>query len=259
MAKYAELNKQLVEEGFFGTLKEADLAIRLGDVLVDGGKVIKPSTKIKIDAEIKLKQKCPYVSRGGLKLEKAIKDFKIDVKGKVCLDVGASKGGFTDCLLQAGAKKVYALEKGKNLLGMRLTSDKRVENLEGVDYKDILSLKLPKFDIISVDVSFASLQHIIPILDKLSKDSTKLITLIKPRYETSKPDIENNLIFYDEIINELVSSIKGWHLVDITNSPILGKRKKALEFLALFEKGKVGKDVEMKIKGAIKRGLSLKI
>ncbi len=259
MSSNISLNKLLIEKKLFLTLKEAELAIRLGYVQVNGIKIIKPSTLVKISSKISLKNICPYVSRGGLKLEKAIKDFKINVVGKTCLDIGASKGGFTDCLLQNGAKQVYALEKGRNLLGLRLQSNKKVKDMGGTDYKVIKDLDLPPFDIIVVDVSFASLEHIIPLLKPFSKKTTKLITLIKPRYETNNPDIINNTQFYKDIIEKLLSSqsLNNWHMTNITNSPILGKRRKALEFLALFERSKA-LGLRNKIEVAIQKALDLK-
>jgi len=180
-----------------------------------------------------------FVSRGGTKLKFALEKFDIDVKGKICADLGCSTGGFTDCLLQKGAKKVYAVDTGKNILEWKIKEDERVEFLGGVN---ALHVELPeKVDFISIDVSWTPQRLIIPQALFLLKDKGKIISLIKPHYEINKILLRKGRV-PEELLLEVVEKIKqdftelGLNFSEVIESPIVGTKGKNKEYLICIEK-----------------------
>ncbi len=178
------LDVLLVERGLVGSREKAQALIRAGQVIVDGQTVIKPSARFEEDVSLTIKEPLRYVSRGGYKLEWALENFGVDVSGFVCLDVGASTGGFTDCLLQRGAVRVYAVDVGRGQLDWKLRNDPRVVVLERLHANDISRQHVPEdVDLITIDVSFIPLRRILDNVVRFRKPSGKVIALIKPQFE----------------------------------------------------------------------------
>jgi 23S rRNA (cytidine1920-2'-O)/16S rRNA (cytidine1409-2'-O)-methyltransferase len=185
MAKRSRLDLALVERGLFETRAKAQAAVMAGLVLVDGKPADKAGTPVGPDAELSLKaDPCPYVSRGGLKLRAALDALAVPVAGRVALDVGASTGGFTDCLLQAGAAKVYAVDVGTAQLDAKLKADPRVTSRENLHAKD-LEPKLfdPRPDLCVADVSFISLAQVLPHILPCLAEKADLLLMVKPQFE----------------------------------------------------------------------------
>ncbi len=220
----------LVEKGIAKSRKKAQDMINEGIVYVDGIKLDKASKNIE-DADVEIRGEImPYVSRGGLKLKGAIESFKLDVSDKVCLDVGASTGGFTDCLLQEGASKVYAVDCGHGQLDPELERDIRVISIEGCNARDISKRIIPEeIDVCVMDVSFISQTLIHPALASVLKCGAEFITLIKPQFEVGRSNIGKNGIVKDEkarqkAIDKVIESASacGFSFVDKIVSPIKG-------------------------------------
>lgn len=210
-----------------------------GVVFVDGQRSDKAGNMVDIEAEIEVRgSTCPYVSRGGLKLEKAINEFSLDLKDKFCMDIGASTGGFTDCMLQNKAQKVYSVDVGYGQLDWKLRSDNRVVNIEkcNIRYLDCDLIKEP-IDFISVDVSFISLKLIFPVAAKLLSDKGEMVCLVKPQFEAGREQVGKKGIVKDievhkDVIKKSISYAEdnGLHPYEITYSPITGA-KGNIEFL----------------------------
>ena len=239
------LDEYLFKNGYTISRAKAQDIILAGCVFVNDIKVTSKSQNIKDTDKIDIIQKRKYVSRAGDKLEKAFLEFNISVKDKVCLDIGASTGGFTDCLLQNGAKKVYALDVGHNQLVYKLRNDKRVISIEDFNAKDI---KKEMFEespsIIVSDVSFISITKIAPIIYREFEDLEFWISLIKPQFEAEKSEIPKGGIIRDDILRENIvhKAIKkieeiGFKEINRTISPIKGT-KGNIEYLAYFVKNK---------------------
>ena len=235
----------LVEREIFETRERAKREIMAGNVLVNEKVETKAGTMFKDteDLIIRVKDRLRYVSRGGLKLEKAIKVWNLDFKDKLVLDIGASTGGFTDCALQNGAKRVYANDVGTNQLDWKLRNDERVVSLEEKHIKDleIEDLENNKVDFIVIDVSFISLTKVIIYFDKFLKTGGKAVMLIKPQFEVGKEKIGRNGIveneeYHDEAIKKIIYFIKdlGYELIGVEDSPIKGTKGNK-EFLMLME------------------------
>lgn len=235
----------LVERGFFVTREKAKRNIMAGNIIVNEKKIDKPGTFIKLEPEpiIRVKgETCPYVSRGGYKLEKAIKVFNLDMKDKIVLDVGSSTGGFTDCSLQNGAKFVYSIDVGTNQLEYKLREDRRVKSMEGMHVKDLTlgDLENNQPDIIVMDVSFISIIKVIPLLIKFFHEKTELMVLIKPQFEVGKENMEKGGIIRDkrkhkEVLKNIIkmSELENLKIKNLDFSPIKGG-KGNVEYLALF-------------------------
>ena len=221
--------------------------VMAGIVLVDDQRVEKPSEQHSPQANIRIKgaedPTTRYVGRGGLKLEGALRSFRLDVTGMNVLDVGASTGGFTDCLLQNGATKVWAVDVGHNQIDWKLRTDPRVEVREGVNARYLQPSDFPvKFDLVVMDVSFISVKLVLPAILPLLKDDGRMITLIKPQFEVGRGQVGSGGIVRDEEqhrrvvaeVNALAESI-GLHLVNVIDSPILGAEGNK-EFLALYSR-----------------------
>lgn len=239
------LDVLLVQNGYFDTREKAKRAIMAGIVLVDDKRIEKAGTSIDIskDIEIRIKgEKLKYVSRGGLKLEKAIKVFNIDMKDKLVLDIGASTGGFTDCALQNGASYVYALDVGTNQLSYKLREDSRVKSLENTHIRDLTFEMLDdnRVDYMVMDVSFISITKIIPNLKPFLKENGRLMALIKPQFEVGRENIDKGGIVKDFSKHKLAlesvikaASESGFYLKALDVSPITGG-KGNVEYISYF-------------------------
>ena len=229
------LDLLLVEKKFFETREKAKREIMAGNVIVNEQAVTKAGMMFKDTDElnIRIKDKLKYVSRGGLKLEKAIKIWNLDFKDKLVLDIGASTGGFTDCSLQNGAKLVFSVDVGKNQLDWKLRNNEKVVSMEEMHIKDLKEndLKGEKVDFIVIDVSFISLTKVIPYLKKFLKEDGKIIMLIKPQFEVGREKIGKNGVveneeYHDEAIKKIIFFSKecGYTLVGVEDSPIKGTK-----------------------------------
>ena len=193
--------------GFFDSREAAKRAIMAGIVLVNNEPVDKPGTKVAVTSEIRIKgQVSPYVSRGGYKLEQAIKEFKLDLTNKIIIDVGASTGGFTDCALQNGAKMAYAVDVGYNQLAWKLRQDERVISMERMNFRhmtaDDLTHGLPEFA--CMDVSFISIKLLLPVLKELLTETGEIVALIKPQFEAGKAHVGKKGVVRDAKVHKMV-------------------------------------------------------
>ena len=235
----------LVEREFFETREKAKREIMAGNVIVNEQVVIKAGTMFKDNDElnIRVKDKLKYVSRGGLKLEKAIKAWDLDFSDKLVLDIGASTGGFTDCALQNGARRVYSVDVGKNQLDWKLRNDEKVVSLEEMHIKDLKEedIENKKVDFIVIDVSFISLKKVIPYFKKFLAQSGKIVMLVKPQFEVGREKIGRNGVveneeYHNEAIKKIISFSKdeGYELIGVEDSPIKGAKGNK-EFLMLIK------------------------
>ena len=250
----------LFEKGMAESREKARAIIMSGCVFADGARVDKPGTNISIDADIQVKgSTLPYVSRGGLKIEKAFDTFQISPKDAVCIDCGASTGGFTDCLLKRGAIKVYAVDVGYGQLAWSLRNDPRVVCMERTNVRYLTDEMIPeKLDIAVIDVSFISLRLILPPVRKLLKDSAKVICLIKPQFEAGREKVGKKGVIRDpETHREVLTgffanaaeadfSVKG-----LSYSPIKGPEGN-IEYLGYLVPG-AGSDSQTDINGIVEQ------
>lgn len=223
------LDQLLVTKELVESRHRAQAMIMAGLVLIDGQPMTKAGTMVAMDVPLEIKQKLPFVSRGGQKLEKALDSFNITVTDKICLDVGASTGGFTDCLLQHGAKKVYALDVGHGQLDVKLCNDPRVINIENTNIRYFEKVGLPETpDLAVIDVSFISLDKVLPAVYKLVKVKGEIIALIKPQFEAgpkrAKGGVVRDSAVHVEIIDriKLFSQIQAMEVLGVIESPLLG-------------------------------------
>jgi len=240
----ARLDQLLVDQGLFESRERARRAVMAGSVTVDGVPVDKPGTAVPDAANLEvIGPKEPFVSRGGRKLAHALDHFGIDPAGWTCLDVGASTGGFTDCLLQRGAERVYALDVGRGQLDYRLRSDRRVVTLEGINARYLESDDIPEAcQLVTVDVSFISLLKVVPALLPVLSVGGHLLTLIKPQFEVGRELVGKGGIVRDESLRQEVIRQRGEDLASlglalmgIVDSEVVGAKGNR-EALALFQK-----------------------
>ena len=203
MSNKERLDILLAEKNFFDSRARAKTMIMLGKILVDGVKIEKAGTLVKRDAKIEIiGREMPFVSRGGFKLQKALDVFKIDLKEKICADIGASTGGFTDCMLQRGAKKIYAIDVGYGQLAWKLRQDDRVVNLERTNIRNITSEKIPELlNFASIDVSFISLEKVLPVAKNFLTEDGEFVCLIKPQFEAGKENVGKKGVVRDKKIH----------------------------------------------------------
>lgn len=196
----------LVEKGFFPSREKARALVMAGQVYVDGQKSDKPGTSIDENAAIEVRgESLRYVSRGGLKLEKAMQSFPIDLAEAVCADIGASTGGFTDCMLQNGAVKVYAVDVGYGQLAWSLRTDSRVVNLERTNIRHVTGEQIPEpLDFISVDVSFISLRLVLPVVERLLRGGGKAVCLVKPQFEAGRENVGKKGVVREQSVHQSV-------------------------------------------------------
>lgn len=242
------MDQALVERGLCESREKAKRAIMAGQVVVNGQPARKPSDSIKPADELSLAASEKYVSRGGLKLEHALVAFQLNVVDAVALDLGASTGGFTDCLLQAGAEKVVAVDVGQGQLAWKLRQDPHVVVMEKTNARHLTAAQFPQpfspFDVVVVDCSFISLRRILPPAVALLKPNGKLVALIKPQFEAGKAEVDRGAgvirdpAIHERVVAELRGFVNGqtglrWR--QLTESPLLGPAGNK-EFLLLIEK-----------------------
>jgi 23S rRNA (cytidine1920-2'-O)/16S rRNA (cytidine1409-2'-O)-methyltransferase len=245
--KRERIDKLLVERGLAESRTKAQALVMAGVVLVDEQRVAKPSDQFAIDARIRVKRAddpaSRYVGRGALKLEAALRAFQLDVRGAVCLDVGASTGGFTDCLLQNGAQKVFAIDVGHNQIDWRLRNDPRVQVREGVNARYLQPEDFPvQFDVAVIDVSFISATKVLPAIAPLIREGGSIVTLIKPQFEVGRGEVGGGGIVRDatkraRVVEEVNESAKtlGLQTIGTIESPIQGAEGN-VEYLALYRR-----------------------
>lgn len=244
MAKKVRLDVLLLEKGFLDSRQKAQTTIMSGLVYVNQQKIDKPGTSVAEDAVIEVRGNAlKYVSRGGLKLEKAMQIWPIRLNETICMDVGASTGGFTDCMLQNGASKVYAVDVGYGQLAWSLRSDERVVCLERTNARYLNHEIIPDTpDFSSVDVSFISLKLILPAISSVLKDGGEVVCLIKPQFEAGKEKVGKKGVVRDpavhlEVLENFLGHAKesGFTVMDITFSPIRGPEGN-IEYLGYLRK-----------------------
>lgn len=240
MKNKKRLDVLLTEQGYADTRSKAQAIIMAGLVYVDGQKADKPGTSFEDTVSIEVRgHTCPYVSRGGLKLEKALRDFGVKPEGYVCSDSGASTGGFTDCLLQQGAKKVFAIDVGYGQLDWKIRSDERVVVMERTNIRYVTPEQLGEpLDLSVVDVSFISLKIVLPTIKQLLKpQSGQVLCLIKPQFEAGKEKVGKKGVVRDpethkEVLDHFVALANelGFTILGLTYSPVKGPEGN-IEFL----------------------------
>lgn len=210
MKEKERIDRLLLDLGLAKNLREAQALIQLGQALVNGEPVTKPGTLVLKSSEVKIKPAEKYVSRGGIKLESALGDFQVSVTGKICMDVGSSTGGFTDCLLQNGAKTVFALDVGKGLLDWKLRNDSRVVVTEEFNARFLSPKTVPeKIQVATVDVSFISLTLILPPLKSVLAENADVIALVKPQFELEAKFAKKGVVRDEKLQLDAVSKIAG--------------------------------------------------
>lgn len=244
MSDKIRLDLAVVNTGQCESREKAKALIMAGLVYVDGQKQLKAGTTVRPDAIIEIKGKAnPFVSRGGLKLQKAAENFDINLENCVCMDIGASTGGFTDCMLSHGAKKVYAIDVGYGQLAWKLRTDERVVNMERTNFRYVTHEQIPEeIDFASVDVSFISLKIILPVLRELLKENGQAVCLIKPQFEAGKENVGKKGVVRDpqvhiSVVNTILNFARGcgYSLKNIDFSPIKGPEGN-IEYLMHIQK-----------------------
>jgi 23S rRNA (cytidine1920-2'-O)/16S rRNA (cytidine1409-2'-O)-methyltransferase len=235
------LDDLLVERELADNKSKARALIMAGEIRVGGGPVSKPGTMVAEDSLLEVARKLPFVSRGGLKLAHALDEFKMDVKGMVAIDAGASTGGFTDCLLKSGAAKVYSVDVGHGQLDYRLQTDPRVKVLDRTNLHYHFDLP-EKADLATIDVSFISVTKVIPNVVEHLKEKARVLLLLKPQFEAGRDEVGKGGIIKDPLIHAaVVGRFIKWAIIDngfslrgLTASPILGAEGNK-EYLILLQ------------------------
>ena len=258
MSKRADV--LLFEKGFADSREKAKRIIMAGSAYVDEVKIEKPGEQIEEEANIIVrKNPINYVSRGGLKLEKAVKDFNVDVENKIAVDIGASTGGFSDYMLQNGLSKVYAIDVGYGQLDYKLREDDRVVVMERTNVRYVTKEDIGELvDVITIDVSFISLELVLPVAKDLLKDDGDIIALIKPQFEAGRNRVGKNGLVRDkkvhiDVLNKIIDfcDISGLKVVELSYSPITGT-KGNIEFISKICKvNDENKDLELDINNIV--------
>ena len=234
----------LFENGLAPSREKARALIMAGQVYVNNQKCDKPGEQVAEDAKLEVRgDTLPYVSRGGLKLEKAMQCFPIHLEDTICMDVGASTGGFTDCMLQNGAARVYSIDVGYGQLAWKLRTDERVVNLERTNARYLTKEQIPEeIDFFSVDVSFISLKLILPAILPLLKENGQGVCLIKPQFEAGREKVGKKGVVRDKVVHrEVVESVcgfaaeNGFSVLGLTFSPVKGPEGN-IEYLVHLQK-----------------------
>lgn len=243
MQNKIRLDIALTQQGKTESREKAKALIMAGKVYINNQKADKAGMLVLPDTDIEVRDDgINFVSRGGLKLDKAIREWQIDLSGKICSDIGASTGGFTDCMLQNGAIRVYSIDVGYGQLAWKLRTDDRVVNLERTNFRKVTDKEVPeKLDFASIDVSFISLKLILPVLKNLLKSGGKTVCLIKPQFEAGKENVGKNGVVRDKTVHisvirsllDFMSDI-GFEVKSLTYSPIKGP-KGNIEYLTYLE------------------------
>ncbi len=235
------LDKLMVIRGLVETRTKAQALILAGQVFSKEQRLEKAGLEVLVDIELTIREPLPYVSRGGLKLAAALDHFQVDVRDLLCLDIGASTGGFTDCLLQRGARRVVALDVGHGQIDWKLRQDPRVEVRENVNARYLRPDEFSeRFDLVVADVSFISLTRILPVVPALIRPGATIINLIKPQFEVGREEVGRGGIVRDEaaqlrVVGEISRFVEtlGWRCVGVIDSPIFGADGNR-EFLGCF-------------------------
>lgn len=230
MSNKKRIDVLLVEKGLETSRERAKALIMAGEVFADGERIDKAGDEVSIDAEITVHTGLKYVSRGGLKLEKAMTSFNLNLDGRVCMDIGASTGGFTDCMLQNGAKKVYSVDVGYGQLAWKLRTDERVVNLERTNIRYLSKDKVPDIlDFFSVDVSFISLTLVLPVIKTFLSENGEGVCLIKPQFEAGKGKVGKKGVvrepsIHKEVIKKIADFVVsiGFSIEGLDYSPVKG-------------------------------------
>lgn len=245
----------VTERGLAESREKAKTLIMAGQVYVDGQKADKPGDTFSEDAAVEVRGKgLPYVSRGGLKLEKAMREFGLQLQGRTCMDIGASTGGFTDCMLQNGARKVYAIDVGYGQLAWKLRTDARVVNLERTNVRYLTDEQVPEpVDFFSVDVSFISLCLVLPVARKFLADGGQAVCLIKPQFEAGRGKVGKKGVVREpsihvEVVEKIVHFVleNGFSVEGLTFSPVKGPEGN-IEYLAFLSKSEQPHSVPLDI------------
>lgn len=253
------LDVAVFERGFAESRARAGALIMAGQVYVNGQKATKAGLTVKDNDKIEVRgEKMPFVSRGGYKLDKAVKAFDLHLQDKICMDIGASTGGFSDCMLQNGAKKVYAVDVGYGQLAWKLRTDERVVNMERTNFRYLTAQDLDELlDFASVDVSFISLKIILPVLYPLLCDGGDAVCLIKPQFEAGKDKVGKKGVVRDpEVHREVVESVTafaaatGFSVLHVDFSPIKGPEGN-IEYLMHLRKEKENSFTDINIPNLI--------
>ncbi|MCD8036158.1 MAG: TlyA family RNA methyltransferase [Clostridiales bacterium] len=252
MSDKERLDVLMVNNGLAASRELAKAYIMAGDVYVDGNKEDKAGTKIDVASKIELRgREMPYVSRGGYKLEKAIEVFPVELSGKTCMDIGASTGGFTDCMLQNEAAKVYAIDVGYGQLAWKLRNDERVVCMEKTNVRYITEEQIPdKPSFASVDVSFISLTKVIPPAINVMSGDAQMVCLIKPQFEAGREKVGKKGVVREksthlEVILNIIDFVfgQGLNVIGIDFSPIKGPEGN-IEYLIMLDRKNTGMTIE---------------
>ncbi len=244
MSSKERLDILLTERNIFESRARAKTMIMMGKILVDGQKIEKAGTLVSRDSEIRvLGEEMPFVSRGGFKLKKAVETFNLNLSGKIAADIGASTGGFTDCMLQNGAEKVYSIDVGYGQLAWKLRQDSRVVNLERTNIRNVTREDIPdELDFASIDVAFISLDKVLPVAFEILKSDGEVVALIKPQFEAGRENVGKKGVVKDKKIHaEVIEKVLtfagelGFKICGLTFSPIKGPEGN-IEYLAYISK-----------------------
>jgi 23S rRNA (cytidine1920-2'-O)/16S rRNA (cytidine1409-2'-O)-methyltransferase len=253
------LDQYLVEKGLAPTREKAQALIMSGLVLVDGKVIDKPGQRVKENVNVEIKEPFRYVSRGGYKLEHALEKLGLSVEGFTILDVGSSTGGFTDCLLQRGAKKVYAVDVGKAQMDQKLRQDPRVVLYEETDARELTERHIPeKVDLITMDVSFISSKKLLPVVVKFLKEEGFLLVLVKPQFELPPKFVKKGVVKDDEKkAQDVANFLKdlGFSVLRVIKAKPKGAKGNE-EFFVFAKRGEKGiEDLEGEVWNAVKEPL----
>ena len=239
------LDTVLIEFGTIADAREAFTMVTEGRVFINGQKAVSPAQMVDTNVKVEIREGRKYVGRGALKIEAAIQKFGIDVSGKICVDVGAATGGFTEVLLKHGAKKVYAIDTARGKLALKLREDPRVVVMERTDVRDLRELP-EAADVAVIDISLLPLEEILPSVKRLIKTSTSVVALFKPQYETRDPKLLRHGIVKDDatrkaLLKEFVAwaEASDWSIQELKESPIqgMGGNKEYLLYLEPISRG----------------------
>jgi 23S rRNA (cytidine1920-2'-O)/16S rRNA (cytidine1409-2'-O)-methyltransferase len=259
MPTRVRIDRLLVDRGLIESREKATKLILAGDVFVDGERVDKPGALVSPEADLELRGRSPYVSRGGEKLVHALDQFGVGVDGRICIDIGASTGGFTDCLLQRGAARVYAIDVGTGQLDARLRRDPRVVVMEKTNARSLdprVFADQPSLAV--VDVSFISLEKVLPAVFGVLAPRGEVVALVKPQFEVGRDAVGKGGVVRDPALHRAVVArlaryavLRGWHVLGVTASPLRGPKGNREFFLYLSAHGKTAANIESMISRSV--------
>lgn len=255
----ARIDRVLVDRGLCESREKAARLILAGEVLVDGQRVDKVGALVPAGAAIEVRSRSPFVGRGGEKLAQALNDLRIDPRGRVCVDIGASTGGFTDCLLQRGASRVYAVDVGTGQLDPKLRDDARVIVMERMNARTLdPRLFETRPSLALVDVAFISLEKVLPAVFGVLTPRGEVVALAKPQFEVGRQAVGKGGVVRDPALHRAVITrlaryavLRGWHVFGVTASPIRGAKGNREFFLHLANHGRTAADLETMISRSI--------